>query len=190
MSSLEYSYIPTTNRKKSSDINNTPTDKASAFIKSLETTQPTPEGSNHPLKHNTIVAKTPTPTPTQTQTPTPMNNIRQATDEEDGSGLADYVPIASESEMLSTGLTQEKDYYDKKNRLYSEYSTTPENNASDISQDVLMTKLNYIVTLLEEQQDHKKEGVVDELILYILLGIFVILIVDCFSNTNSYRREI
>ena len=52
----------------------------------------------------------------------------------------------------------------------------------------LLDKLNYMIHLLEEQQNEKTNNLTEELILYIFLGIFVIFIVDSFSKVGKYTR--
>ena len=52
----------------------------------------------------------------------------------------------------------------------------------------LMKKLNYMIHLLEEQQDEKTENVNEELILYLFLGVFVIFVVDSFARAGKYTR--
>ncbi len=52
----------------------------------------------------------------------------------------------------------------------------------------LMKKLNYMIHLLEEQQDEKTENVTEELILYLFLGVFVIFVVDSFARAGKYTR--
>jgi hypothetical protein len=54
--------------------------------------------------------------------------------------------------------------------------------------DVLMEKLNYMINLLEEQQDERTGNVTEEVILYSFLGIFIIFVVDSFSRANKYTR--
>ena len=56
------------------------------------------------------------------------------------------------------------------------------------NRDQLLEKLNYMVHLLEEQQDEKTGHVVEELILYSFLGIFLIFIVDSFARVGKYTR--
>ena len=57
-----------------------------------------------------------------------------------------------------------------------------------MTQDVLLTKLNYIIKLLEEQHDERTSFVVEELILYSFLGIFIIFIIDSFGKASKYIR--
>jgi hypothetical protein len=65
-------------------------------------------------------------------------------------------------------------------------------NAYDSSMSMpkneLIEKLNYIIDLLEEQQDYKTNSILEDLILYAFLGIFIIFIVDSFSKSNKYVR--
>ena len=56
------------------------------------------------------------------------------------------------------------------------------------SQTELMTKLNHILQLLEEQKDSKTSNVTEELILYLFLGVFVIFTVDSFTKVGKYTR--
>jgi len=56
------------------------------------------------------------------------------------------------------------------------------------SQDILMQKLNYMISLLEDQHDEKTNNVTEEVILYSFLGIFIIFIVDSFAKVGKYVR--
>jgi len=53
--------------------------------------------------------------------------------------------------------------------------------------DVLIDKVNYIIGLLENQQD-EKTNVTEDLIIYALLGCFIIFIIDKFVNVGKYVR--
>ena len=69
------------------------------------------------------------------------------------------------------------------NHSQSSYSSN-----SKPSDNVLIEKLNYMIQLLEEQQDEKTNNVTEEVILYSFLGIFVIFIVDSFTKVGKYTR--
>jgi hypothetical protein len=56
------------------------------------------------------------------------------------------------------------------------------------NKDQLLEKLNYMIHLLEEQQDMKTQSVTEELILYSFLGVFIIFIVDGFARSGKYTR--
>jgi len=48
----------------------------------------------------------------------------------------------------------------------------------------LIEKLNYIIHMLEEKKDEKTGHVIEELVLYCFLGIFIIFIVDTFTHAT------
>jgi hypothetical protein len=56
------------------------------------------------------------------------------------------------------------------------------------SQDILLQKLNYMITLLEDQQDERTNNVTEEVVLYSFLGIFIIFIADTFVKAGKYVR--
>ena len=65
------------------------------------------------------------------------------------------------------------------------------NNTENMYQDnskILLDKLNYMINLLEEQQDTKTNNVTEEVVLYSFLGIFIIFIVDSFARVGKYVR--
>jgi hypothetical protein len=57
-----------------------------------------------------------------------------------------------------------------------------------VDPNVLLEKLNYMIHLLEEQQDEKVGSVTEEVILYSFLGIFIIFLVDSFTKVGKYKR--
>ena len=65
------------------------------------------------------------------------------------------------------------------------YNTSP---AMQGENSVLLEKLNYMIHLLEEQQDEKTNNVTEEVILYCFLGIFIIFIADSFVRVGKYVR--
>ena len=52
----------------------------------------------------------------------------------------------------------------------------------------LISKLNYITHLLEEQHNEKTNHITEELILYLFLGIFIIFVLDSFARASKYIR--
>jgi hypothetical protein len=81
-------------------------------------------------------------------------------------------------ENKNTNVEQNKQYYS---------STNSSNNTSDSNQ-VLIEKLNYMINLLEEQQDQKTGSVTEEVVLYSFLGVFIIFVVDSFARVGKYVR--
>uniref|UniRef100_A0A6C0AHV9 Uncharacterized protein n=1 Tax=viral metagenome TaxID=1070528 RepID=A0A6C0AHV9_9ZZZZ len=61
--------------------------------------------------------------------------------------------------------------------------TTYKSNESE-----LLEKLNYMISLLEEQRDEKTGQVTEELILYVFLGIFTLFVLDTFVKNGKYSR--
>ncbi len=98
-------------------------------------------------------------------------------------------PVSSGSPVSKTDYDNMPSSY--ANQYYKQYvpylnqgsSEMPEESKSD-----LIEKLNYIIDLLEEQQDYKTNSILEDLILYTFLGIFVIFIVDSFSRSGKYVR--
>jgi hypothetical protein len=56
------------------------------------------------------------------------------------------------------------------------------------NKDILLEKLDHIISLLEDQQDEKTGHVSEELVLYCFLGVFIIFIVDSFARAGKYVR--
>jgi len=56
------------------------------------------------------------------------------------------------------------------------------------NKDQLLEKLNYMIHLLEDQKDEKTGHVMEEVILYSFLGVFIIFIVDSFARAGKYTR--
>lgn len=73
-----------------------------------------------------------------------------------------------------------KQYYNSNNS----YSSSTQNS----NNDVLVKKLNYMIHLLEEQQDERTNNVTEEVVLYSFLGIFIIFVIDSFVRVGKYVR--
>jgi hypothetical protein len=61
-------------------------------------------------------------------------------------------------------------------------------SGSGSGNDVLLNKINYMINLLEEQQDERTNTVTEEVVLYSFLGIFIIFVVDSFARVGKYTR--
>ena len=68
------------------------------------------------------------------------------------------------------------------------YTNTSYGTKPTVDQDILLQKLNYMIHLLEEKQDEKTNNVMEEVILYSFLGIFIIFVVDSFARVGKYVR--
>jgi hypothetical protein len=101
---------------------------------------------------------------------TPVNEYKYSSFEEEDQHIPPQIPIQ-----------EPPSYYKMPN--FSEV-----NNSSSSSKEPLMEKINYMIHLLEEQQDEKTGNVTEEVILYSFLGIFIIFIVDSFYYVGKYTR--
>ena len=68
------------------------------------------------------------------------------------------------------------------------YASSSATSGLSGSGDILLDKLNYMIHLLEENQDEKTNNVTEEVILYSFLGIFIIFIADSFVRVGKYTR--
>ena len=102
-----------------------------------------------------------------------------------------YGQPGPEQQQQKEGFTQLPSEYAK--QYYQQYvpyfnQGSDDNSPTGVNKDELLTKLNQIIYLLEEQQDEKTGHVTEELILYSFLGIFIIFIVDSFARVEKYVR--
>jgi len=99
---------------------------------------------------------------------------------------------AANYQQKTLELNDYKNYNDSTNAEY--YKNIVPNNNNNIgsldysTQDVVLQKLNYMITLLEEKQDERTNNVIEEVILYSFLGIFIIFIADTFMRAGKYVR--
>ena len=69
------------------------------------------------------------------------------------------------------------------------YDTFSQNsNTNNYDNNKLLTKLDYIVHLLEEQHNEKTNYITEELVLYLFLGIFILFVLDSFARASKYVR--
>ena len=121
------------------------------------------------------------------------NIVPETTDYGMGQGMGQGVNAQqiSNQQQQQEGFTQLPSEYAK--QYYQQYvpyfnQSSDDNSPNGVNKDELLTKLNQIIYLLEEQQDEKTGHVTEELILYSFLGIFIIFIVDSFARVGKYVR--
>jgi hypothetical protein len=87
---------------------------------------------------------------------------------------------------------QSKQYYRKLMGNYPNTTSVSQlpsaMNSNMNSSDPVMTKLNYLIGLMEEQQSEKTDSVMEDTVLYSFLGVFIIFIVDSFVRVGKYVR--
>jgi hypothetical protein len=110
------------------------------------------------------------------------NNVPQPTDNDD-LRLQDY-----QTNFMND--SQVKEYYRKLMPDYKQKANSSKTYYEPVHNDnsVLIEKLNYMIHLLEEQQDQKTDSATEDVILYSFLGIFMIFIVDSFTKVGKYVR--
>ena len=138
-------------------------------------------------------------------------------DENQENTLADFVPLSypeinkknkkkkrneEKHDYNANDISVEKDDEletgESGNNYYKQYASSysmdnanvvPQNSSSSYGgKDELLEKLNYMIHLLEEQNDEKTANVTEELILYMFLGIFIIFVIDSFAKVGKYVR--
>ena len=101
---------------------------------------------------------------------------------------------SSQVESFSTtnGMSNENNVHAKSNfnQIYdSPVMKSVYAGTKDIKEEnKVIERLSYIIHLLEQQQNEKTNHVFEEFLLYILLGTFVIFVVDSFSRGGKYIR--
>lgn len=126
-----------------------------------------------------------TPPPHAEQTKIPQNNYSSELLADKNLGVSENSENDSSvnKEAFNTlPSTYAKDYYKEYVPYYNQMSQNSGNK------DQLLEKLNYMIHLLEEQQDVKTGHVMEEIILYSFLGVFMIFIVDSFARAAKYTR--
>lgn len=87
----------------------------------------------------------------------------------------------------------------RKNSVYSNYNQSydapkviepyySKMGITGSTNDKLLEKMNYLVHMMEEQQNEKTSHITEEFILYTFLGVFIIFVVDSFNRTQKYVR--
>jgi hypothetical protein len=107
----------------------------------------------------------------------------------DYSNYGDSKTIEEYYKSVLPGYSQQRNLVNRPYYPYREPQNSYSNNIGEHpSQDLLLKKLNYMITLLEDQQDEKTSNVTEEVILYSFLGIFIIFIADTFVRAGKYTR--
>ena len=79
--------------------------------------------------------------------------------------------------------------YDPKNVEYKPYyGKMGISNGPAAVDNKLMEKINYMVHLLENQDNEKTANITEEFVLYTFLGVFIIFVLDSFSKHGKYVR--
>jgi hypothetical protein len=96
-------------------------------------------------------------------------------------------PLDSYEGFNSLPKTYASDYY-KKYVPYFNQTGSDGGDSPQMNKNQILEKLNHMIYLLEEQKDEKTGHVMEEVILYSFLGVFIIFIVDSFARVGKYTR--
>jgi hypothetical protein len=133
-----------------------------------------------------------------------VSKIEKMTNQNEGDGLVPTPLEKSEMDLQKLESNYMNDdevekYYKKlmpgydMSEIKRQYNTINENHNNNNSSryntnNPVIDKLNYIINLLEEQQDQRTNNVTEEVILYSFLGVFIIFVVDGFTRVGKYVR--
>lgn len=123
------------------------------------------------------------------KTPIPNYEGSDNLDLNDYNNYGDSKTIEEYYKSVLPGYNQQKNLANRPYYPNREPQNSYSNNMDEHpSQDLLLKKLNYMISLLEDQQDEKTSNVTEEVILYSFLGIFIIFIADTFVRAGKYTR--
>lgn len=101
---------------------------------------------------------------------------------------AEYTPTTASTVAGQNSYTQQYDPTSTMQSYIPYYNNATNTSPSFQSRDDVVSKLNYLIHLLEEQQEQKTGHVMEELILYCFLGVFIIFVLDSFVKVGKYTR--
>ena len=93
-----------------------------------------------------------------------------------------FIPISPDLGNISGNY---KNVYDSETMQRFAQQRPPSGQTIDSK---LMDKINYMIHMLEQQQNEKTSNITEEFILYTFLGVFIIFIVDSFARSGRYTR--
>lgn len=114
----------------------------------------------------------------------PPAEHRERKDENNNNNLDNNIDVEAYNNLQNT---YAEDYYKQYVPPYFN-QMSQDTSLNTKSRDELLDKLNYMIHLLEEQQDIKSGHVTEELILYSFLGVFIIFVLDSFARAGKYVR--
>jgi len=93
------------------------------------------------------------------------------------------------SNVLNSSVSPKNELSNYSDSYKLNYDTLSQNiNTHNYDNNKLISKLDYIVHLLEEQHNEKTNYITEELILYLFLGIFILFVLDSFARASKYVR--
>ena len=123
-----------------------------------------------------------------------FNNELQTSNSNTNSNTNSYTNMNNDSNLENSNVLNGSNLLKKD---LANYSDSYKLNYNSLSQNIdphnydnnkLLSKLDYIVHLLEEQHNEKTNYITEELILYLFLGIFILFVLDSFARASKYVR--
>ena len=118
-----------------------------------------------------------------------FNNNLQNNNNENNKKLDNNLYNLDNSNLLGA-INSDKNSVSNYNEGYNlSYNSLINNdNITNIDNNKLLSKLDYIIHLLEENHNEKTNYITEELILYLFLGIFILFVLDSFARASKYVR--
>jgi len=144
------------------------------------------ENNQHkkPMNNNNVTIDEEQPIVTEKQNKNEINDVTQQVVQ----NRVYPQPIDSYEGYQDMPKNYSKQFYKNYVPYFNQDGYTNVASNSNNNKDQLLDKLNYMIHLLEEQKDEKTGHVIEEVILYSFLGIFIIFIVDSFARAGKYTR--
>jgi hypothetical protein len=98
---------------------------------------------------------------------------------------------------IDLGNPQQPTIYGNYHRIYKpsnmrapmqQYDMNNSHKTHTMVDNKLLEKINYMIYMLEQQQNEKTSNITEEFVLYTFLGVFIIFIVDSFTRSGKYTR--
>jgi hypothetical protein len=137
------------------------------------------ENDNNNFQQSTINNKTVNETLSNDVTKNELNKMLSNNDNNITNGLYNNSNVKNVYSNLDDSYTSNLDFI--KNMPSTNNDLLNNNNK-------LLSKLDYIIHLLEDQHNEKTNHITEELILYLFLGIFIIFVLDSFAKASKYVR--
>jgi hypothetical protein len=118
--------------------------------------------------------------------PQPTYDVENNLDLNDYSNYGDEKKNDEYYKRMLPGYPQQR--ASEKNTTNKPYYSQVNYQIPETTDSVLLQKMNYMITLLEDQQDERTNNVTEEVILYSFLGVFIIFIADTFVRAGKYVR--
>jgi hypothetical protein len=135
-------------------------------------------------KNNNQIKKTSRPKTQKNINSEKVNDVLLSINEET---LSEFKGMDEEVDIEKIQKNEYKGVANYHKNIIPSYIETAKPNRQE-PRDVLIDKVNYIIGLLENQRDEKTNNVVEDLIIYALLGCFIIFIIDKFVSVGKYVR--